>query len=581
MPYHLVGNCVTNSDTGKTVPGGCHENHADAVNHMRALYANVPDARKEVDEMKAGPGRFFTVQELRDVARAEMVETTGRRYITEDELLAWSKQKLADVKKWQDAMFKEAGDMPSPYNAHGPGGILSMPGQGGTTSKKKKKKGVTNSMTTPLQQKELGGFLVTEADGTTHLPTRVNGKLDSRHLAAARAALTSNYRGHSYSGPNKSAALAKLKKLYAEAGLKWDDEGSKEAKADEFLVTKDAKTGKPRWMLYTSSAFRDRDGEIVSRKAHEQDVAAMELTGQYGELLWWHCDGELHEKETNPRPYIPLGQCDFSAMHGRISIESGTFYDDAVGEILSAKQKELSASRSFYHPKDEPDADGIFMTIRTKERSLLPRGEESNLLTRLKVWFGGKEKDMDKNRVAKLEELLGKDLTDSLLREAETMEKTADEAGLSSKEMKGKKKPADDEEDAADQGDDEAAEGEKPTKKEAAFDAVAFKEAMTPFADAMTAFKELTTKQNERLDTMDAGMKLLSRQVKALLGDQPKSASKGYRASEAEDSVIDDSQKASVKDAVIKKYKEMAGEPLNEVETIADWLMTGVFPTQQ
>lgn len=521
MPYHLVGNCVTNSDTGKTVPGGCHENHADAVNHLRALYANVPDARKE------------------------------------------------------------AGDVPSPYNAHGPGGILSMPGQGSTTpNKKKKKKGVTNSMTTPLQQKELGGFLVTEADGTTHLPTRVNGKLDSRHLAAARAALTSNYRGHSYSGPNKSAALAKLKKLYAEAGLKWDDEGSKEAKADEFLVTKDAKTGKPRWMLYTSSAFRDRDGEIVSRKAHEQDVAAMELTGQYGELLWWHCDGELHEKETNPRPYIPLGRCDFSAMHGRISIESGTFYDDTVGEILSAKQKELSASRSFYHPKDEPDADGIFMTIRTKERSLLPRGEESNLLTRLKVWFGGKEKDMDKNRVAKLEELLGKDLTDSLLREAETMEKTADEAGLSSKEMKGKKKPADDEEDAADQGDDEAAEGEAPTKKKE-FDVNALKEAMAPVNETLLAFKELTEKQNARMNTVEDSVKLLSRQVKALLGDQPKSASKGYRASEAEDSVIDDSQKANVKDAVIQKYKEMAGEPLNEVETIADWLMTGVFPTQQ
>lgn len=487
-----------------------------------------------------------------------------------------------EAKRYMRALYahetKEAGDMPSPYNAHGPGGILSMPGQSGSAPKKKKKKGVTNAMTTPkeLSQKELGGYLVTEADGTTHLPTRVNGKLDSRHLAAARAALTSNYRGHSYSGPNKSAALAKLKKLYAEAGLKWDE--SKEWKPEEeFLITKDAQ-GKYRYVLITSSAFEDRDGEIVSQKALAQDVERMNETGDYGEGLWWHCDGDLHGNEKEARPFIPLASCDFVAMHGRLRIDSGEFYDDAVGKAFAEHQDEISSSISFYHPADEP-IDGVYEHIRTKERSFLPKGKESNLLTKLLVWSG--RKDMDKERVAKLKELLGDEtLVDSLLAQADKREKAAEEAGLTSKEMKAKKKPsADDEEDAADQGDDEAAEGEKPTKKE--FDAVALKEAMTPFADAMTAFKELSEKQNARMNTVEDSVKLLSRQVKALLGDQPKGTAKGYRASEAEDSVIDDSHKTDVKNAVVAKYKEMAGEPLNEVETIADWLMTGVFPTQQ
>ena len=44
--YKVVGNDVINIDTGELVPGGHHDNHADAVAHMRALYANVPDVKK-------------------------------------------------------------------------------------------------------------------------------------------------------------------------------------------------------------------------------------------------------------------------------------------------------------------------------------------------------------------------------------------------------------------------------------------------------------------------------------------------------------------------------------------------------
>jgi hypothetical protein len=46
MPYRLEGNCVVNSDTGKTVPGGCHPNRKKALAHLQALYANVSDASK-------------------------------------------------------------------------------------------------------------------------------------------------------------------------------------------------------------------------------------------------------------------------------------------------------------------------------------------------------------------------------------------------------------------------------------------------------------------------------------------------------------------------------------------------------
>lgn len=55
MPYKTVkrGNqyCVINPDTGATVEGGCHDSEAKANRHMRALYANVEDASKEVQEL--------------------------------------------------------------------------------------------------------------------------------------------------------------------------------------------------------------------------------------------------------------------------------------------------------------------------------------------------------------------------------------------------------------------------------------------------------------------------------------------------------------------------------------------------
>lgn len=67
-----------------------------------------------------------------------------------------------------------------------------------------------------------GGYLVSDESGN-HLPTRRGGKLDPKLLGAAHAALTVGYRGNKYEGPDKEGALARLKKLYAEAGLDWPE----------------------------------------------------------------------------------------------------------------------------------------------------------------------------------------------------------------------------------------------------------------------------------------------------------------------------------------------------------------------
>jgi hypothetical protein len=74
-------------------------------------------------------------------------------------------------------------------------------------------------------------YLVTEDDGTTHLPyTDESGKPDHGHMGAAWAALHSNYRGKSYGGPKAGEAKAKLKAVYESEKLplpseKWNGEG--------------------------------------------------------------------------------------------------------------------------------------------------------------------------------------------------------------------------------------------------------------------------------------------------------------------------------------------------------------------
>ena len=49
MPYRLrkIGKeyCVVKQADGKPVPGGCHPSRPKALAHLRALYANVKDAK--------------------------------------------------------------------------------------------------------------------------------------------------------------------------------------------------------------------------------------------------------------------------------------------------------------------------------------------------------------------------------------------------------------------------------------------------------------------------------------------------------------------------------------------------------
>jgi hypothetical protein len=185
-----------------------------------------------------------------------------------------------------------------------------------------------------------------------------------------------------------------------------------------FHIFKDA-SGRDRWVAQSSTAFQDRDKEIVSTKALADDCAFADATGSYGPLRWWHMPG------------LDLGDCDFNAMHGRVLIESGTFRTPAIAQKVAAAADGLEISLGFLHLPSEPDADGVFHHIRRFERSLVPRGKASNRFTAFTV----KETRMfDPTKVAALKTLgFSDDDITNLQAQAAATEKTATDQGVAFK----------------------------------------------------------------------------------------------------------------------------------------------------
>lgn len=228
-------------------------------------------------------------------------------------------------------------------------------------------------------------------------------------------------------------------------------------------VTKQA-DGAYRWLLISSNSFQDRDGEVISQKALEADVARADRTGDYGPLLYWHLDG-APDDQGRPTPRAQLGDCDFNAMHGHMLIESGTFKSAQIGEHVKALAATHGVSIGFRHPTSEPGPDKVFQTALRYERSILPIEFASNILTAIVATE--KESFMVKEKIDALRKVLGGDetLVNSVIEMADTKEKAALLAGTRTKAKKSDPKDG-----AADEPPGEDAAADKPFSKDEATD---------------------------------------------------------------------------------------------------------------
>lgn len=207
-------------------------------------------------------------------------------------------------------------------------------------------------------------------------------------------------------------------------------------------VTKDA-TGRYRWVMRTTTAYRDRDGEILSEAALTRDTERMTATGQYGPLRYWHMGAPNAKSAEAPwGPGLDLGMCDRSYQIGRTRIESGTFYHEQVGAALAKAAGRYETSPGFFHPPGQPGPGQVFEDIHTFERSIVPvrLARASNLFTGMAV---GKEQkamtpeEFQRRAKAFMEDLRGLGLDQETIMEtlqaAQKAEQTADRTGIAYK----------------------------------------------------------------------------------------------------------------------------------------------------
>lgn len=316
--------------------------------------------------------------------------------------------------------------------------------------------------------KKVGGK--TEPRSKRHFPYKdASGKIDLPHLrnaiaripqsnapglnkvslqARARKLLSSSSKSMSPDDmpmPDKEQVMADRKRMMADRKRRMTNR--KKRRSSAAVVGKGSLTvfkqsdGKYRWVMYTSNPYRDKDMEYVTQKAHEQDIESLDTNGYDGQVLrLWHVGEPYFEDESDwttvkAGPGADIGTCDFAAMHGRIRIESGLFYNEQDAVAIANAQDELEGSLAFAHPSYQPDEGGGFVDIRSFERSLTPKDMASNLFTKLLV---SKETTMDPKKLEAFK-ALGVDI-DKALSGAEKVQKKADKTAPY--RMKGRQAPA-------------------------------------------------------------------------------------------------------------------------------------------
>lgn len=242
----------------------------------------------------------------------------------------------------------------------------------------------------------------------------------------------------SHGKPLAPATLQKLKGIIAKLKTGLGGTAKKETESNlPFSAYKDV-NGQWRWLVRSSSAFTDRDGETVSLKALEKATQKLSEKGEQGDLTvfdWWHTP-------------VVIGKCDFSAVHGKVLIESGIFTNPIVGERISTaianKEFTPGVSLTFAHREPGPAVlpGRIFEEIEILGRSLLPADSASNVATTVEIINlaanpGQTTKEvipkMDAVKEEKLKKLIGPEVFAAFINGSELAEKSLEMAGLSYK----------------------------------------------------------------------------------------------------------------------------------------------------
>jgi 2'-5' RNA ligase len=290
--------------------------------------------------------------------------------------------------------------------------------------------------------------------------------------------------------------------------------------------------GKLRWVTFSSTAFKDKDGHYVTQKSLADDVERADTSKNYGPLRWWHVDG------------LDIGTCDYNAMHGPILIESGTFTNEKVAQALASTKKEYGVSIGFKNFIFEPDQAGAFNYIERFERSVLPAEKASNWFTKLFV-TSKKESDMKAEKFQGLVDLLDGDADAAMqiVQKAEQTSQQAKEAGATFKEVGAT--------DTTTKDENQVYVAEMSTDELNTHIAGQLQTGLQPVLDAIAGLgTQQTQKENSAVTALTAQVTGLAAQVTALtetVKGLTGESTKAFRASQSGTTIVPDELAQTVK----------------------------------
>jgi hypothetical protein len=194
-----------------------------------------------------------------------------------------------------------------------------------------------------------------------------------------------------------------------------------------FKAFKDAE-GKPRWVSWTTNAFKDLEKEIFATKALENYAGAAMEKGEHGELWIGHIPAKI-------------GTPDGHIMLGRFLVETGLFDDTADGKkaaefYLTAEEPLEMSHRYLYDRKDRED--GVYEWVRILERSVLPAGTAANPWTSFTTLTKEAKEMPDAKTVAHFKKVLGEERYKELEGNTEALSKALEAIGVDFKGLEPK-----------------------------------------------------------------------------------------------------------------------------------------------
>lgn len=138
--------------------------------------------------------------------------------------------------------------------------------------------------------KNASDFLVVEdpeKPSSYHLQVMKDGEPDRRLMGAAWAALHGGYRGSKYAGPNKTQAIAKLKKMYADMNIATPAESDAGPEIDDFIS--ECGYGEPSrpYVPWGVTSFADLE-QIESAEEMAADIRerTVQFTGMVENIMY-------------------------------------------------------------------------------------------------------------------------------------------------------------------------------------------------------------------------------------------------------------------------------------------------------